>query len=208
VTDPSPITREGAANAARNELSKSIYHRGGESLPTRVMRAIGRVIDHLLNAAAKHAPGGGLGALILVAIVLAVVGLVIWRVGPPARNNAFPAVLLAGAPIASAADHRLRSIRAADDRDWKTAIVERMRAIAREVEERGILDPRAGRTATELAADASTRLPSAATALATAARVFNAVAYGDANASAAELDAVIAADRAVTSNSLTPTAVG
>lgn len=201
MTNPPPITRDGAAAAARRELSKRIYHRDGESLPSRIMHAIGRFIDHLLSSAARHTPGGGFGSLILIAGILAVIGVVVWRVGLPARNPASAAVLLAGAPAASAADHRLRSVRAADEGDWKTAVIERMRAVARELEERGILDPRAGRTATELATDAASRLPAAARPLTLAAGTFNAVAYGDAEASAADLERVVAADQSVTTNS-------
>ncbi|MGN6474338.1 MAG: DUF4129 domain-containing protein [Mycobacteriales bacterium] len=200
MTGPTPITREGAAGAARRELSKAIYHRGGDPLPVRVVRAIGHFIDHLLNTSFKHAPGGGLGALILVAVVAAVVGLVLWRVGPPARNSSSMAVLLTTDSVVSAADHRLRAIRAADERDWHTAVIERMRAIAREVEERGVIDSRPGRTATELAADTATRVPAAASALDVAARTFNAVAYGGATAGAADLAAVVAADDAVLSS--------
>lgn len=199
MTGPTPITRDGAAAAARHELSKPIYHRGDDPLPVRVVRAIGHFIDHLLNSSFKHAPGGGLGALILLAVIAAVVGLVLWRVGPPARNRSSMAVLFTSEPVASAADHRLRAIRAADERDWRTAVIERMRAVAREVEERGVLDPRAGRTATELAADAATRVPAAAAALADAARTFNAVAYGGATAGAAELAVVVTADDAILS---------
>ena len=201
MTDPPPITRDGAARSARHELSKGIYHQGGEPLPVRVIHAIGRFIDHLLNSAAKHTPGGGLGALILIAVIAAVVGVVIWRVGLPVRNNALPTALFADVPGASAADHRFRSLRAADERDWRTATIERMRAVARELEERGILDARAGRTATELALDASARLPAAAVSLSVAAQTFNAVAYGSAVATADDLARVIAADQAVVANS-------
>ncbi|HWC34937.1 MAG TPA: DUF4129 domain-containing protein [Mycobacteriales bacterium] len=201
MSAPAPITRDGAARAARHELSKPIYHRDQDSLPVRVMHAIGRFIDHLLSSAFKHAPGGGLGALLLVAVVAAAVGVIIWRVGLPARNAASQQLLLSGAPVQSAAEHRARSMSAADRRDWNTAVVERMRAVARELEERGVLDPRPGRTATELAADASTRLPAIASALAVAARTFNAVAYGGVAGDAADLTAVAEADQAVISNS-------
>jgi hypothetical protein len=201
VTDPQPITRDGAARSARHELAKPIYHRGSESLPARVMHAIGRFIDHLLNTTFKHTPGGGLGSLILLAIVIGVVGLIVWRVGLPARNNTAGAVFQTDAPTMSANDHRLRSSRAAEAGDWNTAVVERMRALARELTDRGILDSRPGRTATELAVDAAVQLPAARGSLAAAADTFNRVAYGGVVATVADLNAMIAADQAVASNS-------
>ncbi|HVT22334.1 MAG TPA: DUF4129 domain-containing protein [Mycobacteriales bacterium] len=200
MIDPGPITREGAARAARDELSKAIYHHDSDPLPVRVVKAVGRFIDHLLNGAFHHAPAGGWGALILLAVIAAVVGLVIWRVGMPRLNPASPTVLPADAPVSRAADHRRRAILAAEQQDWNTAVIERMRAVARELEERAVLDPRAGRTATELAADAATRIPTAVAALAAAAETFNAVAYGAAPAGAADLATVIAADHAVSSS--------
>lgn len=201
MIEPQPITRDGAARAAARELSKAIYHRDSDSLPVRVLHAIGRFIDHLLNTAAGHTPGGGLGSVILLGIIAAAVGMVIWRVGLPARSNPAPAILPTGTAVESASEHRLRSIHAADRRDWNVAVVERTRAVARELEERGVLDPRAGRTATELASDAAVRLPAAAVALSDAARTFNAVAYGGTTATANDLATVVAADQAVRSNS-------
>jgi hypothetical protein len=79
---------------------------------------------------------------------------------------------------------------------WEVAVIARMRALAMAVEERGLVDPRPGRTADELAAEIATALPAAGAASRSAAAAFDAIAYGrrDANrqtydliASAAEL---------------------
>jgi len=82
----------------------------------------------------------------------------------PRRSASQGAVLPAGRP-SSAADHRSLAEQAADRADWHTAVIERMRAIARELEERSVLDARAGRTATELAREAGRMLPNAVGAL-------------------------------------------
>lgn len=198
AVNPIPITRDGAAAAAHHELSKSIYHRNSDPWPVRLMRAIGRFIDHLLNHAFGHAPGGGWGALIIVLVIAALVGLVIWRFGPPARNQAMPPLFTQGTSD-TAADHRLRAAQAAEAGDWHAAVVERMRALARELEERGVLDVRPGRTATELSAEAATQLPAAAAALTAAARVFNSVAYGGVQADGGSLTTVAAADEMIRS---------
>ena len=89
------------------------------------------------------------------------------------------------------------SERAADAGDWHTAVVERMRAIARELEERSVLEPRRGRTASELSNDAGLRLPLAATQLRAAAETFNTIAYGGGAAAATDVDVLVSADQVI-----------
>jgi hypothetical protein len=200
MTTPAPITRNGAQNDAKHELAKAIYHRNGDPLPVRIVRWFGHLVDRVLTASLKHAPTGGFGALALVVLVVVVVVVLIWRVGIPRRAASYGAVLPIG-QAATAADHRRLAEVAADREDWHTAVVERMRAIARELEERSILEPRAGRTATELAREAGRLLTGAGGALTTAADVFNAVAYGGADATDADLTRLISADDLVRESS-------
>jgi hypothetical protein len=206
LADPSPITRDGAAADARHELAKSIYHHDSDPLPVRILESVGRFIDRVLNNAFDGAPGGAWGALLLVVLVAGCIALVLWRVGLPVRRQA-TAALFTEARIVSADDHRRRSIQAADVGDWHTAVVERMRAVARELEQRGVLDLRPGRTASELAAEAAVALPPAGSVLSAAARTFNEVAYGGAAAGPADLATITAADDAVTANLTRPVPV-
>ncbi len=196
MTNPAPITRLGAQRAAQHELSKAIYHRTSDPFVVRAVRAAGRAIDHVLNSALNHAPAGDAGALSIVVVVAIAVALVIWRVGVPQRSAKVGALLTAGTTM-SAAEHRSLAELAAAAGDWKTAVVERMRAVARELEERSVVDARAGRTASELARDAGRAMPSVAPALSAAAELFNAIVYGDAAATAADVTAVVEADDAV-----------
>jgi hypothetical protein len=192
-----PITRLGAQQAARDELSKGIYHRNSEPLVVRAVRAAGHFLDDLLNRAFAHAPGGGLGALVIVVVVVGLIAVVVWRVGLP-RSSAHPqSQLLPAGTVMSAAGHRLAAFRAAETSDWHTAVIERMRAVARELEENGTLDPQPGRTASELSAQASARLPAAAHEMRAAAATFNRVMYGDGDATSDDHAAVAAADDAV-----------
>jgi hypothetical protein len=199
MTQPPPITRLGAQRAAIRELSKAIYHRNSDSLTERAIRALGRLIDRLLNSTLSNAPSGSAGALALVVLIVIVAIVIIWRVGIPQRAATVGSVFPAGRSV-SAAEHRTLAEQAADSGDWHTAVVERMRAVARELEERNILEPRAGRTATELAREAARSLPVAATDLISAAEVFNAIAYGNSAATASDFALVVAADDAVRSS--------
>jgi hypothetical protein len=196
MTPLPPITRSGAQHAAQHELAKQIYHRNSDPLAVRGLRAFGHLVDRILGSAVGHAPGGDLGALALVVIVVVLVVLVIRRVGVPRRAAAVGAVLAGGEPV-TAAEHRTRAERAAAAGDWHTAVIERMRAIARELEERDIVTGRAGRTATELAREAGALLPDLADRLEPAADTFNRVAYGGGRPEPDSLAILAAADEAV-----------
>jgi hypothetical protein len=172
-----PITRLGARQQAEHELSKAVYHRNSEPWTLRLVRYLARQLDHLLFRFASHSPGGSLGALLIVVLVGLVVGLVLWKVGMPTRAREVAPLQPAG-DLRSAREHRARADRAATLGDWNTSFIERVRAIASELVERGIIDERPGRTATELATEAGRLLPDLAPDLRTVAARFNQVAYG------------------------------
>jgi hypothetical protein len=197
-----PITRGGAQQDAQDELRKAIYHRQSDPWPVRALRWVGHELDKVLSKALGHAPTGNLGALALVVLAAVVIALIVWRVGLPRRVAQVGAVL-SGSSIRTAAEHRAASQTAAGAGDYATAVLERMRAITRELEERGILDSRAGRTASEVATDAGPRLGPAATAVHNAARTFNDVVYGQEPATAALLAVLTDADDRVRSGSRT-----
>jgi hypothetical protein len=195
--DLGPVTRDGAQADARRELSKGIYHRYDDPWPVRVFKAVTHAIGDFLDRIAAHAPGGGAGAFGLL-IVLAVLLLVArWRLGPIRRERR-----VAGGPVLddrvrTAAEHRREAERAAVAGDWTTAVVERMRAVARDLEERGVVDARPGRTADELAAEVTVLTPAVADVFRAATSTFDAVAYGRRPAEAASYRTVVAADEAV-----------
>ena len=73
---------------------------------------------------------------------------------------------------------------------------ERLRALARGLTERGVLDERPGRTADELARELAALLPGQAGLFATAAHIFDDIWYGGRAAGEADYAAVTAADQA------------
>jgi hypothetical protein len=187
-----PITRDGARDAARRELSKGIYHRNDEPWALRVIHAVQRWLDHALNAVSKHAPGGGAGALALLLAAIVLIGLVWWRVGLVRRTPTAERPVLEGRPRTSA-DLLREAEAAAMAGHWNDAVVARMRALAMTVEERGLVDPRPGRTADELAVEFAEALPAVAEACRSAAAAFDAVVYGRRDATRATYDVVVAA---------------
>ena len=79
----------------------------------------------------------------------------------------------------TAAQHRATAENFAAEGNWAAAIRHRLRAVARQLEETGVLTPAPGRTANELARDAGAALPHLVSELRRAAMAFNDVTYGE-----------------------------
>ncbi len=86
---------------------------------------------------------------------------------------------LFGAGQLTSAQHRATAESFAAEGNWAAAIRHRLRAVARELEETGVLTQVPGRTANELAHDAGEVLPHLSGELAQAATAFNDVTYGE-----------------------------
>ncbi len=178
VTAAGPLTgREAGQRLARAELSKAIYH-PHEPLTQRILNAIGDLLSDL-SQAGRAFPGGWWAAVALAAVLATIIAVVLSRTGPLARSRRAEGQLMTGSGPLSAADHRLRAGRLADAGDYAAATVERVRAIARELDDRAVLTPRAGRTANEMAKEAAAALPAEAGALRSAALLFDDICYGD-----------------------------
>jgi hypothetical protein len=189
------IGRRAARQLARRELARAIYR---PPLTQRILGAIGRFVNSLLGDASRYFPGGWWALIALLALAVLVGAMILFWVRP--ARSAVAAAVLEGVSR-SAADHRREAERLAAAGDYASAIIESLRAVAVEVEERGVLPPRPGRTADELAAEAAAALPGQAGDLAAAAKLFDDVRYGGRPGSAAgyqrlrELDARIRAAR-------------
>lgn len=195
---PVDIGRDDAARAAARELSRGVYQRGPGAvladLLARVQTTVGRFLDRITGLGG--ASGWVAAAVVVLAVALVALGL--WRLGPPARRRRDrDRQVRAATPVLDAAGHRAAAVRAADDQDWAAAVRERFRAMTRELEERGVLDPVPGRTALEVATDATVAVPALGPVLRPAAEALGAVVYSTREATSADLAAVLAADDAV-----------
>lgn len=191
-----PVTRDGARSAAEHELSKAIYHRNGDPWPIRVYRWLLHWIDHALQEVARHSPGGGLGALAIAVVAIALVLVARRQLGPMQRTRRASAQLQAN-PVLTASHYRQLATQAAQAQRWDEAVVAGMRALVRELEERGVLDMQPGRTADELARELASLRPELGGVARDAALAFDAVAYGGHSATASSYDVVRAADDGV-----------
>ncbi|MFF7105203.1 DUF4129 domain-containing protein [Streptomyces nigra] len=191
---PLTVPRDPAREAARRELSKSRYHEDDPGWFQRALDAFWDWVEDLFDSASTATPGGTLGLVVVILVVLAVIGVLWWRLGTPRREPTSSAALFDDRPR-SAAEHRSAAEAHAAQGHWNRAVQERMRAIVRSLEERALLDVRPGRTADEAAADAGGSLPAHTDRLRAAARAFDDVTYGGRTASQQTYQHLAALDR-------------
>jgi Domain of unknown function (DUF4129) len=170
------IDRDAAHEAAQRELGKPIYPK--PSLTERLMDWIDELLYKLV-VEGSSVPGGWFTITVLL-ILLAVAIVVAIRIARRTmRTNRRDGYALFGEHELSAAEHRATAEQYAATGNWAAAIRHQLRAVARQLEENGVLDPVPGRTATELARDAGRAVPNLAAELLRAANAFNDVTYGE-----------------------------
>jgi hypothetical protein len=167
------IGREAAQQLARRELARSMYQ---PSPWTRIQDWVAEHLHRLFVNINLTVPGGW-WALICLAIAVIVVAAVVMARIRPAANRRVSGAIQIGA-VLSARDHRELAERNANSGDYSAALIEMVRAITAELEERDFLPVRPGRTADELAVEAGNALPAQAPELTTVAGLFDDVMYG------------------------------
>jgi hypothetical protein len=193
VITADPIGRQAAQRLARQELAKAIYHPHQSFLGW-----VSDQLDRFFNTASGAVPGGWWALVALAALAVIIAALVFARVGPVARSRR-----QAGAgPISdltplTAREHRELAHGLAAAGDFSGAILEYVRAIAADLEERAILTPGPGRTADELAREAGRLIPAHAGALEEVARLFDDVRYGGRDGTAEGVERVRDLDAAI-----------
>jgi hypothetical protein len=175
MTVPVQPGRDQARAWAVNELSRREYQAAKPSLLERALHWIADKLGQIRFGADTPVT---LGLGVLAVIVIAVIVFVLYRTGGFHRTAQRPTSGVLPDRPTTAAQHRDRADRHAAAQEWGQAVVERFRAIARELEERALLTPQAGRTALEVAQDAGRALPELAADLVAAAHSFDDVSYG------------------------------
>jgi hypothetical protein len=180
---PVELGRNEARELAIRELAHPSYD-ADPPLPQRVVEWIIDWIQELIGRTAG-ALDGAIGIAILVVILALVLAVVVLRMGPLARRRTRSDPLFPTGRR-TAAEYRAAADAAAAQGDWSTAVVERYRAVVAGFEERGLLDPRPGRTADEAAAEAGAVLPALAADLTAGSTLFDGVRYGGREATATD----------------------
>jgi hypothetical protein len=183
-TPPAPPltpTVDGAREQLQNELSKPPYQAARPTLFDDLWNAIVKWFDSLAS------PGTGVGGLSGPALILIIVGIVILAAlvvgfilfGLPRLNRQSVASgsLFGEEDERDSAALRRAADAAAASGDYSSAIEEAYRAIARGLEERGVVSTFPGTTAHGFSALAAVPFPSAGAALESAADLFDGVRY-------------------------------
>ena len=161
------IGRRAAQILARRELGKV-------TIWQRILHDLGQ----LFTASSNAIPGGWFGLIVLGLLIVALIAGILTWVRPTVHRRARSGGVLEQHPK-TAQDYRRAATRFAEQGNYSAAIVDGVRAIAAELDERGILQPRPGRTAFELAAEAASELPLLADELRAVTQLFDDVRYGD-----------------------------
>jgi hypothetical protein len=188
--------RDEAREAAREELSRRAYQEARPPLLERFVLWLLDRIGQLFDRASGAVPGGGWGLVALVLLVTLLAAVVLTRLRPSRRARG-AAVFVPG-QVRSAAEHRAAADAAAAQGDFALAVTERFRAVVRELETRGVVEPRPGWTADEVARYGGAAVPVVAEPLARAATLFDEVRYGGRPATATTYGSVVALDAQVT----------
>ncbi len=191
---PVELTREQAQRLAELELSDPAYREGQPGWLQRAVEWLVDWVQRLAERAGEAAPGGWLGILGFVLLIVVVALFVRWRVGP-IRHAA--AVTFTVDPGRTSEQYRVHAEELAAAARWDEAIGERMRALVRGCQERGLIDGHPGWTADEVAESVGTQRSVDRSTLQAAARAFDEVRYGGRAGSADAYAAVARADRSV-----------
>jgi hypothetical protein len=173
-----PLTRDGAAQAAHGELSKRIYQQARPALLQRVISAVWRAIAHAYDRIVSATPGGALGLLVIIVALAGVAVVLARRHGVSSRDRRGGPTGLELPADRTADELRTEADALAARGEWAQAVRARLRAVVRALEERGVIDPRPGRTAAEVAAEAGSVRPELRDPLWTGALTFGEIWYG------------------------------
>ncbi|MBP2265192.1 hypothetical protein J3A64_000656 [Pseudarthrobacter sp. PvP004] len=186
-----PVTpdRDEARRWAAEELSNPRYPDATPGWLDQVWRD---VLDWLASLEGDGAGGPNIAVplMVVLAVVLIVAAIVIVRPRLNARRAKAPGDLYGEDKAVDAEGYRRRAATAADGGNWPAAVVDQFRALVRSAEERDIIDARAGRTADEAADQLGRVFGTAQVRLLAAARVFDAVRYGEQAATRADYESV------------------
>ncbi|WP_307848624.1 DUF4129 domain-containing protein [Microbispora oryzae] len=174
---PVDVGRETARGEAAGELIRAGYQQ--EPFTDRIRRELAQFLGDLLEGRGGRL-SGVISVLVITLVVVVLTVLLLWVLRRMSRDRGDGGDAVFGDGEHTAAEHRAAAERLAAAGSWGDAVRERLRAIARDLEERAIVTPLPGRTATELAAVAGHVLPAHAADLSAAARTFDDVVYGGA----------------------------
>lgn len=176
-----PLTPDSdeARRWAERELADPVYAAAQPTVLDRIARAVAEFFANLFNG---QLTGDWASVLAVVAaaviVALVVVAFVVWgRPRTAARSRPAAAELFGESDRRSAAELRKVAASHAARGEWNDAIVVRFRALARGLDERGLVDTAPGATVHSFAREAARAFPDAGGDLDASAGAFDDVRY-------------------------------
>jgi uncharacterized protein DUF4129 len=194
------IDRDAAHQAAQRELAKPVYPKAS---PTQRFHEWVHELLYRLVEAGSSLPGGWFTLSVLLTLLIAGIMIAIRVARRAIRTHRGADYQLFDTGQLSSGQHRATAEGFATEGNWTAAIRHRLRAVARGLEETGVLNPAPGRTANELACDAGASIPHLASELSRAATTFNDVTYGEQPGTRAAYQMIIDLDDHLRFGSLT-----
>jgi Domain of unknown function (DUF4129) len=155
-------------------LARPEYRHPGPSFLERIQHD---VLDWIARAL-TGVVGAGLGAWIALALILALVALVVWRLVGGVSRDPGQGVAVSAGRLRPAADWRAEAEAHERAGEWRQAVRARYRALVADLAGRGFLQEIPGRTAGEYRAELGDALPAASTQFAGATELFEGAWYG------------------------------
>lgn len=167
--------RQQARQWVVEELSRKEYQ---DARPSLIERALAWVQDRFDGIRPGFGSPVQITVTVLAVLLVTAVAFAVWRSGGIRRQFRRRAPAVLPDYVTTASGHRTAADRHAQAGQWADAVLERFRAIARELAERALVPANPGATATEVARAGGLALPALASDLRTAARHFDDVCYG------------------------------
>jgi hypothetical protein len=175
-----------------DELSKPQYQEAKPSFFDQLVSAFWDWVNSLELGNVKGPPAFGVGAIILVIVVAVVVAVLVFGLPRLNRRSTVAGALFGEEDDRNADTMRRAATAAAAQGDYRTAIAEMFRSIARGLAERTIVTTNPGTTAHEFSVIAAQAFPRLREALADAAASFDGVRYLDRDGSAEQFARIAA----------------
>ena len=178
-----------------DELAKQPYQASRPTLVDRIAQAFFDWLGSLFRAQGDPTPTVLLVVALFVVVALVVVAVLLFGV-PRAnrRSRAAAAGLFGDDDRRTAAELRAAARAAAAGGDFSLAVLERYRALARDLDERTLVAVFPGTTARAFARDAAAVFPAESAELAAAAEVFDGIRYAARTGSREQAGAIAALD--------------
>jgi hypothetical protein len=175
--DPDDVT-----DAVHRVLARPEYQQPAKPWLIRIRDAIFEWLDSVLSTLAS----AGIGAWIMVGVVLVLVILVAVRLLREVSRDPATGVEVHAAPRRASADWRAEAEAHERAGEWRQALRCRYRALVADLAGRGLLDEVPGRTAGEYRTELTTSLPAASSPFQGATELFELAWYGDVQTDAAD----------------------